>query len=82
MSIADHEIVTRIRAGDASAFTAVMRRENQRLYRAVRAILRDDAEAEDALQETYIRAYTHMASFREDARLSTWLVTARCNAIS
>jgi RNA polymerase sigma-70 factor, ECF subfamily len=50
-----------------------MRRHNQRLYRAARAILNDDAEAEDVMQETYVRAFAHLAQFRGAALLSTWL---------
>ena len=50
-----------------------MRRYNTRLFRAARAILRDDAEAEDALQDAYLEAYRHLGEFRGDAQLSTWL---------
>ena len=50
-----------------------MRRHNPRLFRAARAILRDDAEAEDALQDAYLEAYRHMADFRGDAQVATWL---------
>lgn len=50
-----------------------MRRHNPRLFRAARAILRNDAEAEDALQDAYLEAYTHMGDFRGDAQVATWL---------
>jgi len=50
-----------------------MRRHNQRLYRAARAILRDDSEAEDVLQDTYVRAYQHLGQFAGRAKFSTWL---------
>ena len=50
-----------------------MRRHNGRLFRVARAILKDDAEAEDALQDAYLEAYRHMSDFRGDAQLSTWL---------
>lgn len=55
-------------------FEKLMRRHNRTLFRTARAILRDDAEAEDALQEAYLRAYRSMDSFRGEAKLSTWLV--------
>jgi RNA polymerase sigma factor (sigma-70 family) len=60
-------------AGQEAAFEAVMRKHNGRLFRVARAILKDDAEAEDALQDAYLEAYKHMAEFRGDAQLSTWL---------
>jgi len=55
-------------------FEQLMRRHNRMLFRTARAILRDDAEAEDALQEAYLRAYRSMDSFRGEAKVSTWLV--------
>jgi RNA polymerase sigma factor (sigma-70 family) len=66
-------IVRRIAAGDRSAFEILVRRYNRRLYRLARATLRNDAEAEDALQDAYIRAYRSIGQFRGDAALSTWL---------
>jgi len=69
----DRTLVARIVAGDGAAFEIVMRRHNGALFRTARAILRDDAEAEDALQETYLAAYRNLGTFRGDARLSTWL---------
>ena len=55
-----------------------MRRHNQRLYRAARAILRDEAEVENVLQEAYARAFTHLDQFQGLARFSTWLSASRC----
>jgi len=69
----DQALVARIVGGDTAAFELVMRRHNGALFRAARAILRDDADAEDALQEAYLAAYRHLPEFRGDARLSTWL---------
>ena len=69
----DNDLVDRITRHDQAAFEALMRRYNGRLFRAARAILRDDAEAEDALQDAYLDAYRHMADFRGGARLGTWL---------
>ena len=66
-------VARRIAAGDRSAFVLLMRRHNRRLYRLARATLRDDAEAEDALQEAYMSAYQKMRQFRGDAALGTWL---------
>jgi len=72
--LSDAEIAQRVAAGDEDAFHLLMRRHNQTLYRAARSILKDDAEAEDAVQESYLLAYRAIASFRGDAKLSTWLV--------
>ncbi|HZW76481.1 MAG TPA: RNA polymerase sigma factor [Caldimonas sp.] len=69
----DHALAVRIVGGDAAAFEIVMRRHNGALFRTARAILRDDADAEDALQEAYLAAYRNLGTFRGDARLSTWL---------
>jgi RNA polymerase sigma factor (sigma-70 family) len=66
-------IVRRIIGGDKSAFELLMRRYNRRLYRLARAVLRNDEEAEDALQEAYLSAYRLLAQFRAEAALSTWL---------
>jgi RNA polymerase sigma-70 factor (ECF subfamily) len=67
------ELVVRARRKDASAVALIVQQQNQRLYRIARSILRDDTEAEDALQEAYIRAFTGLGSFRGDSRLGTWL---------
>jgi RNA polymerase sigma-70 factor (ECF subfamily) len=72
--IPELELLDRIKAGDRTAFVALMRRHNQKLYRTARSVLRDDAEAEDAVQEAWIIAYRSLAGFRGDAKLSTWLV--------
>jgi RNA polymerase sigma-70 factor (ECF subfamily) len=70
----DTEIARRIALGDRDAFELLMRRYNQTLYRTARSILKDDAEAEDAVQEAYMLAYRAMGAFRGDAKLSTWLI--------
>jgi len=69
----DAEIAGRIAAGDNAAFESVMRAHNQQMFRIARAILKDDAEAEDALQDAYFEAFRKIDTFRADARLSTWL---------
>jgi RNA polymerase sigma-70 factor (ECF subfamily) len=66
-------------ASDASEFEALMRRYNRMLFRTARAILHDDAEAEDALQEAYLKAYGAMGSFRGEAQVSTWLARIVAN---
>jgi RNA polymerase sigma-70 factor (ECF subfamily) len=77
--LSDNEIVRRVVDGDTGAYEALMRRYNQRLYRAARAILRDDDEAEDVLQETYVRAYQHLKQFAGEAQFSTWLTRIAVN---
>jgi RNA polymerase sigma-70 factor (ECF subfamily) len=69
----DSDLVERVARDDHAAFETLMRRHNGRLFRVARAILKDDAEAEDALQDAYLDAYRHIAEFRGDARLTTWL---------
>lgn len=71
---ADAQLAARAAAGEDSAFETIMRRHNRLLFRTARSILHSDAEAEDALQEAYLRAWRALGSFRADARLSTWLV--------
>jgi RNA polymerase sigma-70 factor (ECF subfamily) len=73
MTLSDEEIVSRILAGETPLFEVLMRRHNQRVYRAARAILRDAREAEDVMQEAYVNAYAHLRQFDGRARFSTWL---------
>ena len=69
----DTELVRRALARDETAVRAIMQANNRRLYRLARGILRNDSEAEDVVQEAYVRAFTHLESFRGDSSLSTWL---------
>jgi RNA polymerase sigma-70 factor (ECF subfamily) len=69
----DEEIVSLVLAGDTHVFERLMRRYNQRLYRAARAVLSSDAEAEDAIQQAWLSAYRHLNQFERRASLSTWL---------
>lgn len=69
----DEEVVRRILAGEVVLYELIMRRYNQRLYRAARAILRDDAEAEDTVEDCYVRAYEHLSQFSGRASFATWL---------
>lgn len=70
----DEELVARIKAGQVHLFEALMRRHNQRLFRMLRALLRHDAEAEDVMQEAYVRAFAHLGDFAGRASFSTWLL--------
>ena len=78
-SDSDPVLVSRAAAGDARAFEVLMRRYNRMLFRTARAILRDDAEAEDALQEAYLQAHRSLGAFRAEAKLSTWLARIVAN---
>ncbi|HYW48494.1 MAG TPA: RNA polymerase sigma factor [Bryobacteraceae bacterium] len=69
----DEEVVERVRAGETALYEILMRRYNQRLYRVARSILRNDADAEDVMQEAYVRAYEHLNQFAGEAGFSTWL---------
>lgn len=71
--LSDEEVVRRVRAGDTLLYEILMRRYNQRLFRIARAILREDDEAEDVVQDTYVRAYASLHQFAGRAQLSTWL---------
>jgi len=77
--LTDAEMASRVAAGDQDAFRLLMRRHNQAMFRTARSILRDDAEAEDAVQEAYLLAYRRMADFRGEAKLSTWLLSIVVN---
>src|SRR5262245_59652820 len=70
----DSDLVRRAAAQDHEAFRVLMKRYNQMLYRAARSVLKNEAEAEDAVQEAYLQAYRAMGDFRGDAKVSTWLV--------
>lgn len=72
-AITDEQVVAQVRTGNAALFEILMRRHNQRVYRVARAILGNDTEAEDVMQETYVRAYMHLDQFESRAKFSTWL---------
>ena len=69
----DEEIVHLVLEGEPVLFEILMRRHNQRVYRAIRSILREDSETEDVMQEAYVRAYEHLIQFEGRAQFSTWL---------
>ncbi len=69
----DSQLVALVRQGNGAAFAQIMRRNNRRLFRLVRAVVQDDFEAEEVVQETYVRGFAALAGWRGDASLSTWL---------
>jgi RNA polymerase sigma-70 factor (ECF subfamily) len=69
----DADLAAGLRRGDADAFRILMQRHNRRLFRMARSVLRDSAEAEDAVQDAYVRAFTCIDQFREASSLATWL---------
>src|SRR3954467_4196236 len=71
--LSDDDLVERILGGQVELFEIVMRRHNQQLYRAARAIVRDEAEVEDVLQQAYLSAFAHLRQFQARSQLSTWL---------
>jgi RNA polymerase sigma-70 factor (ECF subfamily) len=73
LELNDEEAVSRVLKGETAFFEIIMRRYNQRLFRVARAILRDDHEAEDVIQDAYVRAYQHLSQFAGRSTFSTWL---------
>ena len=69
----DTELVEQAQRGDELAFRTIMERHNRRLYRVARTVLKDESEAEDAVQEAYLRAFSALSTFRGEASLATWL---------
>ena len=72
-ALSDTDVVRRVRAGDSALFEVLMRRHNQRIYRTARAVIRDEADVEDVMQQAYINAFTHLGQFEERSQFSTWL---------
>jgi RNA polymerase sigma-70 factor (ECF subfamily) len=77
--VTDEELVRRVVAGDTALFEILMRRHNQGVYRAVRAVLRSDEDAEDVMQQAYLNAYQALHQFAGEARFSTWLTRIAVN---
>jgi RNA polymerase sigma-70 factor, ECF subfamily len=75
----DAEVVRRVLAGEPALFEVLMRRYNQRVYRAIRSILRDDRDSEDAMQQAWLSAYSHLGQFEGAAAFSTWLTRIAIN---
>jgi RNA polymerase sigma-70 factor, ECF subfamily len=78
-ALPDAEVVKRIRGGERPLFEILMRRHNQRLYRAARAVVKDEHEVEDVLQQAYVNAFTHLDQFEERSQFSTWLMRITLN---
>jgi RNA polymerase sigma-70 factor, ECF subfamily len=72
-SLSDEQVVELVLAGQTALFEVLMRRHNERLYRAARAVVRDEREVEDIMQQAYVNAYTHLRQFDGRAKFSTWL---------
>ena len=72
-ALPDGDLIDRVRAGERALFEVLMRRHNQRLYRTARAIIQDEVEVEDVLQQAYLNAFTNLDRFEARSQLSTWL---------
>ena len=77
--ISDLEVVKRVLAGDTMSFELLMRRYNRRLYRIARGVLRNDADAEDVVQDAYLLAYENLGQFKEKGALPAWLAKITLN---
>jgi RNA polymerase sigma-70 factor, ECF subfamily len=75
----DTEVIARVLGGETALYEIIMRRYNERLYRVARAILRDDSEAEDVMQDAYVRAYRNLAQFEGRSAFTTWLTRIAVN---
>jgi RNA polymerase sigma-70 factor (ECF subfamily) len=78
-ALTDEQIVAQVMGGHTALFEVLMRRHNERIYRAARAIVRDDREAEDVMQQAYVNAYAHLRQFDHRAKFSTWLTRIAIN---
>jgi len=78
-ALSDEEIVNRVVDGQTALYEVLMRRHNERVYRAARAIVRDEDEAEDAMQQAYVNAYVNLRQFDRRAKFSTWLTKIAIN---
>lgn len=76
----DFELISQARSGERRAFEMLVRRHNQRLFRAARAVTRADADAEDALQQAWLQIFRHLASFRGESSFATWATRIAVNA--
>lgn len=75
----DEDVVLQVLEGDTAMFELLMRRHNERIYRAARAITRDDREAEDVMQQAYVNAYSNLRQFQGRAQFATWLTRIAVN---
>jgi RNA polymerase sigma-70 factor, ECF subfamily len=79
LALSDGEVVERVLDGEPALFEILMRRHNQQIYRAVRAVLKDEPEAEDAMQQAYVNAFTHLHQFERRSKFSTWMTRIALN---
>lgn len=78
-TLSDAQVISRVRAGERALFEILMRRYNQRLYRTVRAIVRNEGDVEDVMQQAYVNAFLHLDQFEERSQFSTWLTRIAVN---
>jgi RNA polymerase sigma-70 factor (ECF subfamily) len=78
-TLSDEQIVAEVLDGHTALFEVLMRRHNERVYRAARSIVRDEDEAEDVMQQAYVNAYAHLRQFNGQAQFSTWLTRIAIN---
>jgi RNA polymerase sigma factor (sigma-70 family) len=78
-AISDNEVIGMVLNGEKSMYELLMRRHNRRLFRIALSILKNETDAEDAVQETYIKAYQHLCHFQQHSLLSTWLIKILIN---
>src|SRR5882672_1922599 len=78
-ALSDEQVVALVLEGQTALFEVLMRRHNERIYRAARAIVRDEREAEDVMQQAYVNAYAHLRQFDGRAQFSTWLTRIAVN---
>lgn len=79
-ALSDADLIARVVAGSREDFEVLVRRHNQRLYRAARAIVKSDDEAEDVVQQTWLEVFRHLSQFRGDAAFTTWATRIAVNA--
>jgi RNA polymerase sigma-70 factor (ECF subfamily) len=77
--LSDSEVAERVTGGERGLFEILMRRHNQRIYRVVRAVLRDEQDVEDVMQQAYINAFVHLHQFERRSQFSTWLTRIALN---
>src|SRR3954471_19984512 len=78
-ALPDAVIVSRVCGGESALFEILMRRHNQRVYRVVRAVLKDENDVEDVMQQAYLNAFLHLDQFEQRSQFSTWLTRITLN---
>lgn len=75
----EEELIDKIKNGEKDLYSVIIQKYNQRLYRIARSIVKEEAELEDILQDTYLKAYVNLSQFRKEAKFSTWLIRILLN---